>query len=157
MLGRIEAATRRRGLSGTGLFSGLFMVRSVRGAAHAGRAVKRAVTPKSIKRARRAMHPVSNAAYSLERSLSTKPRPASSGAVYRHESCPGAPPPGRRSAAVPEPVSVFILPGSTAVLLVILLCALFALGLALIGWWAVDRSENQQDELPPAPDGGCRL
>jgi hypothetical protein len=54
---------------------------------HPGRAVKRAITPKAVKRARRAMHPVSNAIYDAERSLNTKPRTKSSSPVYRHGTC----------------------------------------------------------------------
>ena len=46
-----------------GFLSRLFIPRSVRRAAHPGRAVKRAITPKAVKRARRTMHPVSNAVY----------------------------------------------------------------------------------------------
>jgi len=53
----------------------MLIPRSVRRAAHPGRAVKRAVTPRVVKRARHAMHPVSNAKYSVERSLNTKRRP----------------------------------------------------------------------------------
>ena len=45
-------------------------------AVHPDRAVKRAVTPKPIKKAQRALHPIDNAIYSLERSLNTKPRPS---------------------------------------------------------------------------------
>lgn len=57
-----------------GMLTRMFIPRSVRRAAHPGRAVKRAVTPRSVKRARRAMHPVSNAKYSVERWFNTKPR-----------------------------------------------------------------------------------
>jgi hypothetical protein len=70
-----------------GFLSRLFIPRSVRRAAHPGRAVKRAITPKAVKRARRAMHPVSNAAYSVERSLNTKTRSTSPSPVYRHGTC----------------------------------------------------------------------
>ncbi len=71
-----------------GFLSRLFIPRSVRRAAHPGRAIKRAVTPKSVKRARRAMHPVSNAVYSVERSLNTKPRRrATRQPVYHHGTC----------------------------------------------------------------------
>ncbi len=72
-----------------GFFSRMFVPRGVRRAMHPRRAVKRAVTPKSVKRAQRAMHPISNAAYSLERSLNTKPRRrASKAPAYTHGSCP---------------------------------------------------------------------
>lgn len=73
----------------------VFIPRAVRRAAHPGRAVKRAVTPKSVKRIRRAAHPISNAKYNLERSVSSQIRPAARGgqrwlssAVYPHGSCP---------------------------------------------------------------------
>ena len=70
-----------------GFLSRLLIPRSVRRAAHPGRAVKRAVTPKAVKRARRAMHPVSNAGYGVERSLNTKKRPKSRAPVYHHGTC----------------------------------------------------------------------
>jgi hypothetical protein len=70
-----------------GFFSRLFIPRSVRRAAHPGRAVKRAVTPKAVKRARRAIHPVSNAVYGVERSLNTKKRSTSRSPVYHHGTC----------------------------------------------------------------------
>lgn len=57
--------------------------------------MKRALTPKSVKRIRRPAHPISNAKYNLDRSVSSQIRPAapggrrrSSSAVYRHGSCP---------------------------------------------------------------------
>jgi hypothetical protein len=55
---------------------------------HPGRAAKRAVTPKVIKRASRALHPVDNAVYSMTRGLNTKPRRWSKAPVYNHGSCP---------------------------------------------------------------------
>lgn len=48
-----------------GFFSRLFVPRSVRRAMHPGRAVKRAVTPKAVRKASRALHPVDNAVYSM--------------------------------------------------------------------------------------------
>jgi hypothetical protein len=57
-----------------GFFSRLLVPRSVRRAAHPGRAVKRAITPKPIKKARRALHPVDNAVYSMQRSVATSIR-----------------------------------------------------------------------------------
>jgi len=57
-----------------GFFSRMFIPRSVRRAAHPGRAVKRAVTPRPVKRVRRAMSPWDNAVYGVQRSLNTKPR-----------------------------------------------------------------------------------
>ena len=70
-----------------GFLSRLFIPRSMRRAVHPGRAVKRAVTPKAVKRAQRAMHPFSNAVYGVERSLNTKPRPKHSSPVYHHGTC----------------------------------------------------------------------
>ena len=66
----------------------MLVPRSVRRAAHPVRTVKRAATPKVVKRARRAMSPLDNAAYSVTRSLNTKPRRKSNAPVYRHGSCP---------------------------------------------------------------------
>jgi hypothetical protein len=40
---------------------------------HPGRAVKRAVTPKVVKRASRALYPIDNAVYSMERSANSHP------------------------------------------------------------------------------------
>ncbi len=54
-----------------GFFSRLFVPRSVRRAVHPGRAVKRAITPKAVKKASRALHPVDNAVYSIQRSAAT--------------------------------------------------------------------------------------
>ena len=71
-----------------GFLSRLLIPRSVRRAAHPGRAVKRAITPKAVKRARRAMHPVSNAVYGVERSLNTKKKTAARSPVYHHGTCP---------------------------------------------------------------------
>lgn len=73
-----------------GFLSRLLIPRSVRRAAHPGRAVKRAVTPKSIKKARRALHPIDNAMYSIERSAATTIRSGRKpkAAVFRHGSCP---------------------------------------------------------------------
>jgi hypothetical protein len=66
----------------------MFIPRGVRRAMHPARTVKRAITPKSIKRAQRAMHPIDNAVYAFERSLNTKPRRQSTSQVYRHGTCP---------------------------------------------------------------------
>ena len=73
-----------------GFFSRLFIPRSVRRAVHPGRAVKRAITPKPIKKARRAMHPIDNAVYSAQRSVATSIRSGRKGKarVYRHGNCP---------------------------------------------------------------------
>ena len=78
-----------------GFFTRMLVPRKVRRAVHPVRAVKRAVTPKPIKKARRALHPIDNAVYSLERSLTTKPRRSSTSTakgkgrapVFNHGSC----------------------------------------------------------------------
>jgi hypothetical protein len=70
-----------------GMLTRMFIPRSVRRAAHPGRSLKRAVTPRSVKRARRALHPVSNAKYSVEKSLNTKKLRPSRSEVYHHGSC----------------------------------------------------------------------
>lgn len=57
-----------------GFLSRLLIPRSVRRATHPVRTVKRAVTPKPVKKVRRAMHPIDNAVYSMERSVSTSIR-----------------------------------------------------------------------------------
>ena len=68
--------------------SRLLVPRGVRRAAHPIRTVKNAATPKTIKKARRAINPISNAAYSFERSLTTTPRSMkSTGQVFRHGTC----------------------------------------------------------------------
>lgn len=73
-----------------GFFSRLLVPRSVRRAMHPGRAVKRAVTPKAVKKATRAMHPIDNAVYSAQRSVATSVRSGRKGKarVYRHGNCP---------------------------------------------------------------------
>jgi hypothetical protein len=83
-----------------GFLSRLLVPRSVRRAVHPVSAVKRAATPKVVKKATRAMHPLDNAVYGMERSVATSLR--SSGKrkaqarrqgrapVYRHGSCPVA-------------------------------------------------------------------
>jgi hypothetical protein len=43
------------------------------------------VTPKVVRKARRALHPIDNAVYRVERSLNTKHRPKSP--AYRHTGC----------------------------------------------------------------------
>jgi len=75
-----------------GFFSRLLIPRSVRRAAHPGRAVKRAVTPKAVKKARRALHPIDNAVYGVERSVATSIRSGGKrrkgkAPVYRHGNC----------------------------------------------------------------------
>lgn len=70
-----------------GLFSRMLVPRSVRRAVHPGRAVKRAITPKPIKQVRRAMHPIDNAVYDVQRSLNTKRTYRPKAPVYRHGTC----------------------------------------------------------------------
>lgn len=72
-----------------GFLSRLLIPRGVRRAAHPGRAVKRAVTPRSVKQARRALHPVVNARYSVERSAATslRSRRTPRAQVWHHGSC----------------------------------------------------------------------
>lgn len=57
-----------------GFLSRLLVPRSVRRAAHPVRTVKRAATPKAVKKVQRSMHPIDNAVYSVERSVSTSLR-----------------------------------------------------------------------------------
>jgi len=75
-----------------GLFTRLLAPRGVRRAIHPGRAVKRAVTPKPIKRAQRALNPIDNMRYSIERSIATSLRSGlrkkGISRVYRHGNCP---------------------------------------------------------------------
>jgi hypothetical protein len=73
-----------------GFLTRLFIPRGVRRAAHPGRALKRAATPRVVRRARRAAHPVSNASYAFQRSLTTKSRRKPSAQVWRHGACPVA-------------------------------------------------------------------
>jgi hypothetical protein len=74
-----------------GFFSRLFVPRSVRRAVHPGRAVKRAVTPKAVKKVSRALHPVDNAVYSMQRSAATAIRSGGrkkgKTPVFRHGNC----------------------------------------------------------------------
>lgn len=78
-----------------GFLSRLFVPRSVRRAAHPVRAVKRAATPKIVKKATRAMHPLDNVVYGAERSVATSLRSGGKrrgrrkgrASVYRHGSC----------------------------------------------------------------------
>lgn len=73
---------------GMGFLSRLFLPRGLRRAMHPVRSVKRAATPKSIKRARRALNPLDNAVYGVTRSLNTKPRRRSRAPAYNHGNCP---------------------------------------------------------------------
>ena len=81
-----------------GFLSRLLMPRRIRRAAHPVRAVKRAATPKVVKKATRAMHPLDNVIYGAERSISTSLRSGGKrrgrrkgrAPVYRHDNCPVA-------------------------------------------------------------------
>ena len=81
-----------------GFLSRLFVPRSIRKAVHPVRTVKRAATPKAVKKATRAMHPLDNAIYGVERSVATslrsgrkrKQRRKGRGLAYRHGTCPVA-------------------------------------------------------------------
>lgn len=74
-----------------GFLSRMLVPRSVRRAAHPVRLARRSLTPRPVKRATRALNPVSNAVYGLERSIgssgkatrATKPKAP----VYRHGTC----------------------------------------------------------------------
>lgn len=76
-----------------GFFTRRLIPRKVRRLAHPVRAVKRAVTPKPVKKVLRGVsivrNPLSNAAYAVERSVFTKRKKRSAPApVYRHGRCP---------------------------------------------------------------------
>ena len=83
-----------------GFLSRLLVPRSVRRTVHPVRAVKRAATPKVVKKATRAMHPLDNAVYGMERSVATSLRSGGKrnaralrkgrAPVYRHGGCPVA-------------------------------------------------------------------
>lgn len=81
-----------------GFLSRLFVPRGVRRAVHPVRTVKRAATPKAVKKVTRAMHPLDNAVYGVERSVATslrsgrkrKQRRKGRAPVYRHGTCPVA-------------------------------------------------------------------
>jgi hypothetical protein len=70
-----------------GFLSRMIVPRGVRRAVHPARTVKRAVTPRSIKQVRHAMHPVSNATYGVTRSLNTKKRRTTKSPVFHHGTC----------------------------------------------------------------------
>ncbi len=78
-----------------GFLSRLLVPRGVRRATHPVRTVKRAATPKAVKQARRALHPVDNIVYGAERQVITSLRSGrrrrrrnGRAPVYRHGSCP---------------------------------------------------------------------
>lgn len=64
--------SRRDRVQAMGFLTRALVPRGVRHAAHPGRTVKRAATPKAVKQIQHAAHPVSNAIYGVERSLNTK-------------------------------------------------------------------------------------
>ena len=70
-----------------GYFTRMLVPRGVRRAVHPVRSVKRAVTPNVVKRARRALSPVGNAMYSVERKLNTKARRRTTATTYIHRNC----------------------------------------------------------------------
>jgi len=89
-----------------GFLSRLFIPRGVRRAMHPARTVKRAATPKVFKKARRSMHPVSNAAYAFERSLNTnkgRGRKQHRSTDTAHVRCTTGRPKRRPAAAEAEP------------------------------------------------------
>lgn len=63
------------------------MPRSVRRAVHPVRAIKRELTPRPIKRARRALHPIDNAIYGVTRKLNTRHRSSSQSQSFEHAGC----------------------------------------------------------------------
>ena len=82
-----RSAAQKQRRDDVGFFSRLLVPRSARRAVHPVRSARRAVTPKSVKRIRRAAHPVSNAIYGIERSLTTKPRSRTRRPVWHHGTC----------------------------------------------------------------------
>jgi len=71
-----------------GLISRILIPRRVRRVAHPVRSVKRAATPRSIKKLQHGLHPVRNAAYGVERSLNTKtPKGRRQSQVWHHPGC----------------------------------------------------------------------
>jgi hypothetical protein len=83
-----------------GFLSRRLVPRRVRRAAHPLRAARRAATPKALKKAAWATHPVDSAVYSMERTAatslrtSTKPRASTRSTgrarIYRRGNCPVA-------------------------------------------------------------------
>ena len=70
-----------------GMLSRMLVPRSVRRAVNPVRTVKSAMTPGPVKQLRRALNPIDNAIYGLERALNTKPRRRSPAPTYRHGAC----------------------------------------------------------------------
>jgi hypothetical protein len=79
-----------------GFLSRLLVPRGVRRAMHPVRTVKRAATPKVVKKAQRALHPVDNLVYNAQRPVITslrsgrEKRRKGRAPVYRHGNCPVA-------------------------------------------------------------------
>lgn len=76
-----------------GFLSRLLVPRGVRRAMHPVRTARSAVTPRSVKKVRRALSPVDSAKYGIERSVVTSLRSGSrksarGSAIYQHGSCP---------------------------------------------------------------------
>jgi hypothetical protein len=90
--------------------------------------VKSAITPKTVKQVRRAMHPVDNAVHAAERSLMTKGEPGGSSVTF------GA----MLAVLVVGAITATIVAGALALYLIILLW--FALTwLVRVVWWAPRR------------------
>jgi hypothetical protein len=75
-----------------GFLSRLLVPRGVRRAMHPVRSAKRAMTPKSVKRVRRAMNPVGALTYAVERDVATairgRKRRSGRASAYMHGNCP---------------------------------------------------------------------
>ena len=87
-------------------------LQSIARAVYPARAVKRAATPKAVKKATRAMHPLDSAIYGVERSVATslrsgrKRRQRRKGRVpvYRHGAWPGGTPDSRGRREMRQPL-----------------------------------------------------
>ena len=86
-----------------GFFCRLFVPRSVRRAVHPGRGVRRAVTPKAVKRLQRATHPIDNAFYSWQRFAEHQVAPA--GRRVQTRQLPGEAPNAGSCRTLPKPLS----------------------------------------------------
>lgn len=70
-----------------GFISRAIIPRSVRRAAHPVRAIKRELTPRPIKQARRVLHPIDNAIYGVTRKINTRHRSTSNSQSFEHSGC----------------------------------------------------------------------
>ena len=70
-----------------GFISRAIIPRSVRRAVHPVRAIKRELTPRPIKQARRALHPINNAIYGVTRQINTRHRSSSNSQTFEHSGC----------------------------------------------------------------------